>query len=90
MFIESKRGALNKYFSTTSNVDVNNNNQMQESEPRESDEQNSNADLEVNEQYLDDSKQLTSIDLLQKKFFLKAQKHYYQLSRSDLVLIFYL
>jgi hypothetical protein len=54
--IESQTGALNKYFSSTSSVDVNNNTQRQESDPAEDDEHNTNADLEVNEQSLNNSK----------------------------------
>ena len=55
-FIESQKGALNKFFPSASSVDVNNNNQRQEPDPGEDDDHNSNADLEVNEQSLDDSK----------------------------------
>ena len=47
---DSLRGSLNKYFSTKSSVDVNNNNQRQDSDPGQDDENNSNADLEANEQ----------------------------------------
>jgi hypothetical protein len=54
--IESQRGALNKYFPSTSSVDINNNNQRQESHPGQDDEHNTNADLEVNDQSLDNSK----------------------------------
>jgi hypothetical protein len=41
--IESQRGALNKYFPSTSSVDVNNNNQRQESDLEQDDEENINA-----------------------------------------------
>jgi hypothetical protein len=54
--IESQRGALIKYFPSTSSVDVNNNTQRQESDPGQDDEHNTNADLEVNEQSLDNNK----------------------------------
>ena len=48
-FIESQKGALNKYFPSASSDDVNNNNQGQEADPGQDDDHNSNADLEVNE-----------------------------------------
>jgi hypothetical protein len=54
--IESQRGSLIKYFPSTSSVDVNNNTQRQESDPGQDDEHNRNADFEVNEQSLDNSK----------------------------------
>lgn len=66
-FIESQRGALNKYFPTTSTVDVNNNNQRQESDPGQEDEHNSNADPEANEQSTDNSKYLTSVNFCKCK-----------------------
>ena len=53
---ESLRGSLNKYFSIKSNVDVNNNNERQESDPGQDDENNSNADLEANEQSSENGK----------------------------------
>jgi hypothetical protein len=54
--IESQRGALNKYFPSTSSVDVNNNTQRQESDPGQDDEHNTNVDHEVNEQSLNNNK----------------------------------
>ena len=50
-FIESQKGALNKYFTT---VDANSNHQRQEDESGEDDVQNSNANVEVNDQPMDD------------------------------------
>ena len=47
--IESQRGALNKYFPTTSSVDFNNNNKRRGSDPGQDNEHNSNSDLETNE-----------------------------------------
>jgi hypothetical protein len=47
--IESQKGVLNKYFLATSTVDVNNNNQRQESDPGQD-------DLEANEQSSDNGK----------------------------------
>ena len=55
-FIESQKYALNKYFPSASSADIDNNNQRQEPDTGEDDDHNSNADLEVNEQSLDDSK----------------------------------
>ena len=55
-FAESQKGALNKFFPSASSGDINNNNQRREPDPKEADDHNSNADLEVNEQSLDDSK----------------------------------
>ena len=52
-FIESQRGAINKYFTT---VDANNNHERQEDEPGEDDVQNSNANVEDNDQPMDESK----------------------------------
>ena len=49
--VESQRGALDKFFPTKRSVDVNNNNQRQESDSVQDDENNSNADLEANEQF---------------------------------------
>ena len=54
--VESQRGALNKYFLTKSSADVNNNNQRQESDLGQDDENNSNADIEANEQSLENGK----------------------------------
>jgi hypothetical protein len=54
--IASQRGALNNCFPSTSSVDVNNNNQRQESHLGQDDEHNTNADLEVNDQSLDNIK----------------------------------
>uniref|UniRef100_A0ACD5TYJ6 Uncharacterized protein n=1 Tax=Avena sativa TaxID=4498 RepID=A0ACD5TYJ6_AVESA len=48
--IDSQRGALNKFFLTKSSVDVNNNNQRQESDLEEDDVNNLNANFEANEQ----------------------------------------
>lgn len=47
-FIESQRGALNKYLSARSSVDVNNNNQRPISDPRQKDDGNIDRDLEFN------------------------------------------
>ena len=52
-FIESQRGAINKFFTT---VDANNNHERQEDEPREDDVQNSNVNVEDNDQPMDESK----------------------------------
>jgi hypothetical protein len=54
--MELQIGALNKYFLGKSIVDLNNNNQMQESDLGEDDELDSNANLQVNEQSLGDTK----------------------------------
>ena len=59
-FVESQRGAINKFFQASSSVHVNNNNQTQEQDPRQDDDLNLNADLEVN-----DSKYLTSVGFVQ-------------------------
>jgi hypothetical protein len=64
--IESQRGAINKYFSATTSVDVHGDNQRQESDPEQDDDQSLSADHVVDEQPLDDSKSLTSIDFLHK------------------------
>jgi hypothetical protein len=50
--VESQKGALKRYFSATSSVDVNNDNQIEESKPDQDDDHNSNVDHEVNEQSL--------------------------------------
>ncbi|XBI51638.1 hypothetical protein VPH35_034126 [Triticum aestivum] len=47
---ESQKGALKMYFPATSSVDVNNDNQIEESEHDQDDDHNSNVDHEVNEQ----------------------------------------
>jgi hypothetical protein len=47
--IESQKYALNKYFSATTSVDVNKNNQSQESDPGQD-------DLEANKQSSDNGK----------------------------------
>ena len=48
-FVESQRGALNKFFqaSASSSVHVNSNNQTQEPDPGQDDDLNLNADLVV-------------------------------------------
>ena len=54
---ESQRGDLDKYFpaTTTSSVDVNNNNQSPISNPRQDDQNNADGDIELNEQSLDNN-----------------------------------
>jgi hypothetical protein len=47
---ESQKGALKRYFPATSSVDVNNDNQTEESEHDQDDDHNSNVDHEVNEE----------------------------------------
>jgi hypothetical protein len=54
--LNRKGGALNKYFSSTTSVDFGKNNQRQEPNPGQDDEHNRNADLEINEQSLDNYK----------------------------------
>jgi hypothetical protein len=56
-FIESKRGALNKYFPAKNSVDVNNNNNQRPiSDSGQDHEDNIGRDLEVNEQSSNNSK----------------------------------
>nr|XP_051211097.1 uncharacterized protein LOC127328544 [Lolium perenne] len=52
---ESQRGDLNKYFPVKSNVDVNNNNLRPISDPGQADEDNTDGDIEVHEQSLNNN-----------------------------------
>ena len=54
--IESQKGALNRYLTTASSVDVNDNNERQESELGQDEDRNSNVDHEDNGRSSHDSK----------------------------------